>query len=216
MEVCQLGSSVTFKGTVNGLTIVMKDIKSFDDILADIEKKIVSSGDFFKGASLKVKYCGKKLNNEQQIKILKLLLEKGGVVVNSFGEETCSNHDLNTHKNDEGNTRFYRCTVRSGQVVSYNGSIVIIGDVNPGGQVVASGNVIVTGSLRGIVHAGSYGNKDACVVAYKLQPMQLRIADVIARAPDSYDNDVLNPEIAVVRDDRIYIEDCFYASKTAN
>jgi len=79
--------------------------------------------------------------------------------------------------------------------------------VNPGGVVEAAGNVIVMGSLRGIVHAGADGNRDAVVVALNLQPMQLRIADLITRAPD--EKEVRNtyvPEMAVARDGMVYIE----------
>jgi septum site-determining protein MinC len=110
---------------------------------------------------------------------------------------------------DQGPAKFYRGTVRSGQLISYEGNLVVIGDVNPGGEVVATGNIIVMGSLRGMVHAGADGNKEAIVVAFNLQPMQLRIADVITRSPD--EKELKNtftfiPELAYVKDDIVYIE----------
>ena len=108
---------------------------------------------------------------------------------------------------EEGMTRFYRGTVRSGTLVSYEGNVVVLGDVNPGGEVVAAGNVVVMGSLRGMVHAGADGNKEAIVAALSLQPTQLRIADVITRPPDTgQPRKGLLPEIAFVRDDMVYIE----------
>ena len=71
----------------------------------------------------------------------------------------------------------------------------------------ATGNVIVMGSLRGIVHAGADGNKESVVAALNLQPTQLRIADVITRSPDVKENKtVLIPEMAFVKDDLVYIE----------
>jgi len=99
------------------------------------------------------------------------------------------------------NTKFHRGTVRSGQLVSFDGNLVIIGDVNPGGEV------CVMGSLRGMVHAGANGNREALVVALNLQPTQLRIADVITRPPDEKETvGQFFPELAYVKDGMVYIE----------
>lgn len=73
--------------------------------------------------------------------------------------------------------------------------------------MIATGNVIVMGSLRGMVHAGADGNKEAVVAALNLQPTQLRIADVITRSPDTKEaRQALIPELATVKDDLVYIE----------
>lgn len=79
---------------------------------------------------------------------------------------------------------FLRQTLRSGQTVSHKGHLVIVGDVNPGAEVVADGDITIWGALRGVAHAGVNGNVDAQIRALKLRPMQLRIAHAIARAPD--------------------------------
>lgn len=210
-------SSVTFKGTVNGLTIVMNDQEPFDKILADIEKKIVSAKNFFDEGNISVRYRGRKLSWEEQRQVMKLLLDKSGVVINSFGEEKTSaerKHDAveNYNHNNivEGCCKIFRGTVRSGQTVEYGGDVVIVGDVNPGAKVIASGNIIVAGSLRGMVHAGAKGDRNAYVVAFKLQPMQLRIADIITRSPDSHENTADVPEIAFIKDDLVYIENYLF------
>ena len=104
--------------------------------------------------------------------------------------------------------QFYRGTLRSGQVISSESSVTIIGDVNPGGEIRATGNVVVVGALRGTVHAGADGNKDAVIVALTLNPTQLRIADVITRPPDGERKNMeIIPEMAFVKDDRMYIEE---------
>jgi septum site-determining protein MinC len=72
-------------------------------------------------------------------------------------------------------------TVRSGQVIKHAGTIVILGDVNPGAELIAEGNVIVWGKLRGVVHAGASGDANATVGALSLAPTQLRIGTLIAR-----------------------------------
>lgn len=97
--------------------------------------------------------------------------------------------------------------VRSGQRYRYIGTIVVIGDVNPGAELVADGNVIVWGKLRGVVHAGAAGNENAFVGALVLVPTQLRIGKYIARAPDPFDKRPrTSPEVARVRDGNIVVE----------
>jgi len=88
----------------------------------------------------------------------------------------------------------------------YEGNIVILGDVNPGAEVVATGSIIVMGVLRGVVHAGASGNKEATVTALRLQPTQLRIAEHITRAPDEEIVNVDQPEIARIKDGVVTIE----------
>lgn len=82
-------------------------------------------------------------------------------------------------------TLYLTQTLRSGQTVSYEGNIFIIGDVHPGSEVIATGDVTVWGILGGIVHAGSEGNTDAKVRALKLNPIQLRIANLYSRRNDT-------------------------------
>jgi septum site-determining protein MinC len=216
---------VVFKGSVNGLTIILKDEASFTAVLDQIEQKIATAGKFFKGASLKVKYRGRKLTQQEQDTIFQLMVKKSGAEIRSFEEDpeepapveeapqAKPQNRLDIKKFfffkgiEEGVTRFYRGTIRSGQLVSFEGNLVVIGDVNPGGEVVATGNVVVMGSLRGIVHAGADGNKEALVVALNLQPTQLRIADVITRSPDEKGaRNPFIPELAYVKDGMVYIE----------
>lgn len=98
-------------------------------------------------------------------------------------------------------------TLRSGQIVHYEGNLVILGDVNPGAEVTATGDVVVMGVLRGTVHTGASGDESATVIAFRLQPTQLRIAGYIARSPDGETSRPNQPEIASVRDGIVTIED---------
>ena len=114
--------------------------------------------------------------------------------------------DENSEKSHENITKFVYGTLRSGQLVEYNGNIVVVGDVNPGGVLKAGKNIVVLGSLKGVAHAGLIGGSENFVAAYKLLPTQLRIGDKIVRSPD---NDIVNvklPEVAKVIDDEIIIE----------
>jgi septum site-determining protein MinC len=93
-------------------------------------------------------------------------------------------------------------TLRSGQVLRHPGHIVVIGDVNPGAEIVAGKNIVVWGRARGMVHAGALGDEGAVVCALDLSPTQLRIAGHIARSPEEKRQDPM-PEMALMRDDQI-------------
>lgn len=97
-------------------------------------------------------------------------------------------------------------TLRSGQTIRYAGHVVVMGDVNAGAEIVAAGDVLVWGRLRGVVHAGASGNDNAIVSALMLAPMQLRIGKYIARSPDEFSHPQRGPEFARVREGRILIE----------
>lgn len=97
-------------------------------------------------------------------------------------------------------------TLRSGQSIRHQGDVIVLGDVNPGAEIIARGHIVVMGALRGVAHAGSNGNTAAFVAATKLRPTQLRIANVIGRAPDSQDDAAFAPEVARIRDGMIVLE----------
>ena len=100
-----------------------------------------------------------------------------------------------------------RKNVRSGQNISYDGTLIVFGDVNAGAELVATGHILVLGTLRGVAHAGCRGNKQAIVYANHLNSLQLRIADLIARAPDGESNERHVPEIARIIDNQLVIEE---------
>jgi septum site-determining protein MinC len=79
-----------------------------------------------------------------------------------------------------------RRTLRSGMRISYQGNVIVMGDVNPGAEIIASGSVLVWGRLRGLVHAGAEGDEKAVVGALDLHPMQLRIASVVSVTPERH------------------------------
>ncbi|HHW07702.1 MAG TPA: septum site-determining protein MinC [Clostridia bacterium] len=107
---------------------------------------------------------------------------------------------------DAENTILLQRTLRSGQSIRYPGNVVIMGDVNPGAEVIAGGNIIVMGNLRGVAHAGATGNERAMVAAFRLNPSQLRIANHFTRAPDGKYPEPQQPEIARIAGGTLVIE----------
>lgn len=122
--------------------------------------------------------------------------------ISGFGQDVPDDlHDL-----VDENTILVQRTLRSGQSIFYNGNVVILGDVNPGAEVTATGNVIVMGSLRGVVHAGAGGDESVVVMAFHLQPTQLRIANHITRPPDNEITEADYPELARIKGGVVTIE----------
>ncbi len=119
--------------------------------------------------------------------------------------------DEKAKANIVGDTAYIKQTLRSGQVVSFDGNVVIIGNCHNGSEIVASGDITVWGILEGIAHAGSCGDEKAVIRALKIDAIQLRIASHFARRPDRANidfaekTDTFTPEEARVRDGRIYI-----------
>ena len=109
---------------------------------------------------------------------------------------------LNTKKKDD---IFHEGTLRSGERISSNGNLFIIGDVNPGAIVSAKKNIYIWGKLLGIAIAGKSGNKNASIASLYLNPLQLRIADVIAIGPKDKPKNCY-PEIAVIDKQTIIIK----------
>src|SRR5699024_9048055 len=103
---------------------------------------------------------------------------------------------------DENEVKAICRTIRSGQVLSVNGDLLLVGNVNPGGTIKATGSIYVIGKMLGIAHAGSQCNDRAVIVATCMQPIQLRIANYISRAPD-YETDGV-------------IQECGYVDKNMN
>jgi septum site-determining protein MinC len=95
-------------------------------------------------------------------------------------------------------------TIRSGFKVSHNGHVVVVGDVNPGGEIYAGGSVVVWGRLKGMVHAGMEGDENAVVCALEMEPMQLRIAGFTLNLPQRRGKP--EPEMVSVKDGRVVTE----------
>lgn len=216
-------NAIVFKGGLDGLSILVSDGLSPDQFLQAVEEKIEANARFFRGARLKVTYKGIDLSADEEALLFKLLDERSGAVIESLKKAGVVVEKAATtpvagkagivkpirryfsKDKDESDCKFIQSTLRGGTRVQYEGSVVVIGDVNPGAEVIATGNVIVLGLLRGMVHAGSAGSRDAFITALKLKPTQLRIADLIARCPDDPDTPGVFPEIASVKENAIVV-----------
>ena len=104
-------------------------------------------------------------------------------------------------------TTFYRHSLRSGQKLEFNGSIVVLGDVNSGAEVIAGENIVVLGTLRGLAHAGAKGNKEAIICAGSIEVSQIRIADIVRECEKSeFEGSMIKTNAYINDDDKMIIE----------
>ncbi|MGA9377787.1 MAG: septum site-determining protein MinC [Phormidium sp.] len=99
---------------------------------------------------------------------------------------------------------YLETTLRSGVEIRHPGTVIVLGDVNPGSSIIADGDIIIWGRLRGFVHAGARGKRECLIMALQMEPTQLRIADFVARAPENSPVQ-FSPEVAYVTDEGIRI-----------
>ena len=200
---------VVIKGNKSGIRIVLDDALPFPEILEEVEKKFKESSDFLGEAQVAVSFDGRKLTEEQEAILLECIKENSKLQVVCLIDEDKQREELfNQTLNEKlmamnaNSGQFFKGNLRSGQETS----VVILGDINVGAQVVSTGNVIVLGSLYGTVYAGAAGKENAFIVALKMNPMQIRISDVIARSSDEKQETPAEPQIAYLQDGAIYID----------
>ena len=219
-----MNNSVVIKGNKYGIVIQMDKNISFEQLKTDLVEKFKSAAKFFDKANMAVSFEGRVLSMDEEREILQIISENSDlnivcVIVESnkiqkiFDElkekmfKKAVEDKLEELSAQTG--RFYKGTLRSGQQLESESSIIILGDINPGAKVIAKGNIIILGALKGTVYAGANGNDEAFVVALEMAPIQIRIGDTIARCNDSgtrvkpLSDD---PMIAFVEDENIYIE----------
>ncbi len=211
-----VNNSVVIKGSKHGIVVVLDDSVSFDELKEAVRDKFSGASKFFDKANMAISFEGRSLNDEQQRQLLDIISEVSDinivcVIDNDELKDAYFKRAVETKLDDMAAStgQFYKGTLRSGQILESESSIIILGDVNPGGKVIAKGNVIVLGSLKGNIYAGADGNEDAFVVAIDMEPMQIKIGDVIARCSDgsnSAKNKTHEPRIAYVDEGNIYIE----------
>jgi septum site-determining protein MinC len=176
----QIHQNVMIKGTKDGLILFLDDTCSFDQLLIELRDKLHStfpSATDGQEVEVSLQVGNRYLTYEQEKTIRDIILNKKNLAVNFVESNVITKKEaLELKKNMEVHT--VSRVIRSGQVVQVTGDMLLIGDVNPGGCVIATGNIFVLGSLRGIAHAGYKGNSKAIISASHMEASQLRIAGV--------------------------------------
>lgn len=154
------------------------------EILEALKKKIPELKKLYKGEKTPIRVTGKVLKNKEIDVIQQFIKDKIDVEIDFDMPKTLGLHSIKRAFEKEiavSETKFHRGSLRSGQKLETEGSLVILGDVNSGAEVVASDHIVVLGSLRGLAHAGAKGNKQAIVAAGLFDAVQIRIANIIKK-----------------------------------
>jgi septum site-determining protein MinC len=216
------------KGIKDGLLIALSPTEEWLQITSDLAARIDQQSSFFVGARITVD-VGPRPVPKYELGTLKALLERRGLTlwaVLSDSDTTIDAAqalDLKTStanvipgREDADGSEFnpeedgivgvmIRRTLRSGRTVHSSGHVLVYGDVNPGAEIIAAGDIIVWGKLRGNVHAGADGDESAVVCALDMTPNQLRIANYITTSPPDKRRKP-RPEVASIRNNQIIVE----------
>ncbi len=166
----------------NLVVIKINEEAKFENIEKDIKHKVVQLKKLYKEEKTPIKIVGKVLKNKEIEEIEKIIKEALDVEVDfDMPRELGLSNIKRTFATEilTSETKFHRGSLRSGQRIEEEGSIVILGDVNSGAEVIAADNIVVLGTLRGLAHAGAKGNKEAIISAGRLDTVQMRIANIV-------------------------------------
>jgi septum site-determining protein MinC len=206
------GGEPVIKGSREGLRIIFPIPHSFSEALDALAANLAGAGGFFEGARSLLE-PSRELTDPEMAQ-LRDLLAQYGLELSQIRLTAARAKEKEVKERDQRPSAvtardfpkgeqalMIRNTVRSGQKIQSSGSIT----VNPGAEIIAAGDILVFGALKGTAHAGSSGDRKAVVAALTLRPVQLRIAELIVRAPDK-DSGANVPEIARIRNNAIVVE----------
>ncbi len=225
-----MDDSITLKGIKDGLLVTIKPGGKWSERMKRLAALIDGQGNFFRGAQVMLSVGPRDLNQKALQEAQKTLAKRDVMLIGVLSESMKTTGaalklglrvDLGAAEmtsrqvaplprrppridpEERGTTGvLLRRTLRNGRTVHSEGHVVVLGDVNAGAVIVAEGDVIVWGRLRGVVHAGAGGDESAVVCALHLAPTQLRIAGYISISPEARPGKP-QPEKAMVRNGRI-------------
>ena len=192
----------------NYVVIKINDETEFSDIEKEVRKKVNQLKKIYKEDKTPIRVIGRVLKNREIEQIETIIKETLDVDVEfdmprEMGLSNIKKTFLSEISTSE--TKFHKGSLRSGQKLEEERSIVILGDVNSGAEVIASDNIVVLGTLRGLAHAGAKGNKQAIIAAGRLDTVQMRIANIVKEF--NRDEEFLHKlAYAYVKDDKIIVE----------
>lgn len=201
-------NSVSINLKTDEVIIKIEDNATQDEIILELTKKLKELKKMYQDEKTPIRVTGKILANKELEEIKEIIKEQIDVEIRFDTPTTLGLHSITrSYKKDVGTseTTFHKGSLRSGQKIEVEGSIVIIGDVNSGAEVIAGDNIVVIGTLRGLAHAGAKGNKEAIIAASTLDVVQLRISNIVMEI-DKEEENVYEHAYIYVDDDKIIIE----------
>lgn len=216
-----MSQPVIIKSNQYGINLILDPDLPFEELLERILEKFLGSEKFFQNAHVAISFGGRELSDEEEYRIIDTISSKTSIHIiciidNDEIREQYTKQKIEHYlaAESENTGKFYKGTLRSGQVLECETSIIIIGDVNPGAKIISIGNIVILGALKGIAYAGASGNEGCFVVALDMNPVQVKIGNIIGRCEDKgilasireRKRTAVEPQIATVSDGHILIE----------
>lgn len=208
--------AVKIKSFQNGLSVFLDEEMDFQELLKETALKFKESKHFFSGAKMALSLEGRKLSEEEENQIVDVILTNSGLdIICLIGKDDETNQSfLKAVQQAEGmqednSGQFYRGTLRNGQLLETEKSIVVIGDVNPGASIISQKDIIILGGLYGEAYAGGNGEEGHFVVALEMSPQKLKIGDfkyISAEKSKWSIRPKVQPKIAFVKNGRVVAE----------
>ena len=184
-----MSNSINISIKKNQVIIRIEENAEQKEVISDLKKKMIELKNLYKEDKTPILITGKVLKNKEMDEIQAVIRRFLDVQMDFDSPKVLGLHGIKKTFYKEvatSETRFHKGSLRSGQKIESEGSIVIIGDVNAGAEVIAGENIVVLGNLRGLAHAGAKGNKDAIIEASEIDSVQIRIADKIKEIEKSH------------------------------
>ena len=179
---------IVIKSSKAGMTVILDPECAFEELITELATKFKESARFWGNAQMALLLQGRTLTAAQEMQIVNTITENSGIEVLCLLDQDLERVErcekaLNQKLMElsERTGQFYRGTLKRGDTLESEASIVIIGDVEHGARVTAKGNVIILGELKGTVTAGAAGNDQAVILAFSMSPLQLRIGNHTSR-----------------------------------
>ena len=211
--------SVIIKSFPNGIVLHLSEADTFEEILQETAIRFRESRDFFKDAKMALSIKGRKLTEEEENTLLNIISENSDIHILclvSDDEDTdrmfikaISETDFSEDGNGNSAGQFYKGTLKNGEVLETEYSIVILGDVYPGSAIISARDIIVLGGLYGEAYAGGNGSDGHYVAALEMSPEKLKIGDFKYHAKEKSKWGIkpkVQPKIAYVKNKKIVMD----------
>lgn len=177
-----MGTCIKISQKTDQIIMKIKDEATTKEIIEELEKKISKLKSIYKEEKIPIYVTGKVLTKKEIEEIEKVIKNNIDVKVKFDSPTELGLHGIKRTFEKEienSDTKFFKGSLRSGQKIEYEGSIVLMGDLNAGAEIIAGDNIAIVGALRGLAHAGAKGNKKAIISAGVIDAPQVRIANII-------------------------------------
>jgi len=200
---------VTINIKKNQIIIRLSEKAEQEEIIASLKRKLMELKKLYQKENTPILITGKILKNKEINEIQEIIKKQIDVQIDFESPKVLGLHGIKKVYHEDiknSETKFHTGSIRSGQRIEFEGSLVIIGDVNSGAEVIAGDNIVVLGALRGLAHAGAKGNKEAIIAANKIESAQIRISNLIQEIVKNDEEYNVPKTYAYVQKDKIILE----------